>query len=81
MGVCPPFPLRDERGAVINPVAGINDRVPYSPRQTCGAAGCHDYTKITEGFHFTQGKGEAVPSSTTARASAMTSGCVTPLRD
>ena len=67
MGVCPPFPLRDERGVVINPVAGINDRVPYSPRQTCGATGCHDYAKITEGFHFTQGKGEAVPAKFAAR--------------
>lgn len=73
MGVCPPFPLRDERGAVINPVARINDRVPYSPRQTCGAAGCHDYAKITEGFHFTQGKGEAVSAKFAARYNWVTS--------
>jgi len=57
-GVCPPFPLRDEQGAVINPAKHINDTVPYSPKQTCGATGCHDYAKITEGFHFTQGAGE-----------------------
>jgi hypothetical protein len=60
-GVCPPFPLRDEAGNVINPVANPKVNTPYSPRQTCGAAGCHDYDKITQGFHFTQGKGEAMP--------------------
>jgi hypothetical protein len=61
VGVCPPFQLRDEAGQIINPVKGINADVPYSPRQTCGAAGCHDYEKITSGFHFTQGKGEKLP--------------------
>lgn len=60
MGVCPPFPLRDEKGELINPIDGINDKVAYSPKQTCGAKGCHNYDKITEGFHFTQGKGEKV---------------------
>ncbi|WP_449243863.1 multiheme c-type cytochrome [Desulfobacca acetoxidans] len=58
-GVCPPFKLRDEQGRIIDPVHGINNKVPYSPRQTCGA--CHNYQLITEGFHFTQGKGEALP--------------------
>jgi thiosulfate reductase cytochrome b subunit len=67
IGVCPPFPLRDEAGKVIDPVRGVNDGVPYSPKQTCGAAGCHDYKKITEGFHFTQGKGEAMPPEYAAR--------------
>jgi hypothetical protein len=57
-GVCPPFPLRDEAGAIINPNADPKVSVPYSPKQTCGASGCHDYDKITEGFHFQQGKGE-----------------------
>ena len=56
-GVCPPFHLRDEQGAIINPVAGENTDRPYSPRQTCGA--CHDYDLITQGFHFTMGAGEA----------------------
>jgi formate dehydrogenase gamma subunit len=56
--VCPPFFLRDEAGNIIDPVHNINADKPYSPKQTCGAAGCHDYNKITEGFHFTQGKGE-----------------------
>jgi hypothetical protein len=55
-GVCPPFHLLDEDGNVINPVAGINADKPYSPKQTCGK--CHDYEKITQGFHFQQGKDE-----------------------
>lgn len=59
--ICPPYYLRDEQGREINPVKGINAQAPYSPRQTCAAAGCHDYEKITQGYHFTQGKGEAVP--------------------
>lgn len=54
--VCPPFFLRDEGGNVINPVAGENASTPYSPKQTCGA--CHDYDKITQGFHFQQGADE-----------------------
>jgi len=56
MGICPPIFLRDENGNIINPVSGINADVPYSPKQTCGK--CHDYDKITKGFHFQQGKGE-----------------------
>lgn len=67
LGVCPPFKLRDEKGNIIDPINGINANVPYSPKQTCGAAGCHDYNKITEGFHFTQGKGEAVPQEMAER--------------
>ena len=55
--VCPPFHLLDENGDIIDPVKGINSDKPYSPKQTCGK--CHDYEKITEGYHFTQGKGEA----------------------
>lgn len=60
-GVCPPFRLRDHDGNVIDPVRGVNAGAPYSPKQTCGAAGCHDYEKITAGYHFTQGRGEPVP--------------------
>ncbi len=56
-GVCPPFFLKDEAGNIIDPVHNLNADQPYSPKQTCGA--CHDYQKITEGFHFTQGKGES----------------------
>ena len=55
-GVCPPFYLYDEQGKVIDPVHEINSYQPYSPKQTCGK--CHDYNKITEGFHFQQGRGE-----------------------
>ncbi len=60
-GVCPPFYLKDEAGNIIDPVHNVNADKPYSPKQTCGATGCHDYNKITEGFHFTQGRGEKVP--------------------
>jgi hypothetical protein len=62
-GVCPPFNLYDEDGNIIDPVNGINADKPYSPKQTCGK--CHDYEKITEGFHFQQGKDE-IPSGTLA---------------
>ncbi len=54
--VCPPFFLRDERGQAIDPVHGRNAKAPYSPKRTCGA--CHDYDKITDGYHFQQGRGE-----------------------
>lgn len=64
-GVCPPFQLRDEQGNVINPVAGENADKPYSPKQTCGE--CHDYEKITKGFHFMQGKGEEPTADQKAR--------------
>lgn len=57
-GVCPPFFLRDEDGNIIDPVNNVNADKPYSPKQTCGASGCHDYDKITEGYHFTQGADE-----------------------
>lgn len=73
LGVCPPFPLRDESGNPIDPVHGENDTAPYSPRQTCGASGCHDYKKITEGFHFTQGKGEPIPDTFASRYGWVTS--------
>jgi hypothetical protein len=66
-GVCPPYQLRDEQGGIIDPVRGVNASVPYSPRQTCATTGCHDYDKITQGYHFTQGKGEAVPKDMAAR--------------
>lgn len=68
-GVCPPFKLRDEQGQVIDPLNGINASAPYSPKQTCGAIGCHDYGLITEGFHFAQGKGEKLPAEYAARYS------------
>ena len=72
-GVCPPFHLRDEQGRKIDPVAGENARAPYSPRQTCGAAGCHDYERITRGYHFTQGLGEPPTADQRARYAWATS--------
>ena len=30
------------------------DRTPYSPKRTCGD--CHDYARITNGYHFQQGR-------------------------
>ncbi len=67
LGVCPPFYLRSEDGEIIDPVHGIRDRLPYSPRQTCAAQGCHDYERITQGYHFTQGRGEQPPADMAAR--------------
>jgi hypothetical protein len=43
--------LRDRLG---NNIA-VGSATPYSPERTCG--GCHDVSKITEGYHFQQGKG------------------------
>jgi len=63
--VCPPFNLFDEDGALIDPVNGINAGKPYSPKQTCGK--CHDYDKITMGFHFQQGKDEMASEEALAR--------------
>jgi hypothetical protein len=36
-----------------NPVT-VDSKVPYSPKKTCGA--CHDYDRITNGYHFQQGR-------------------------
>ena len=58
IGVCPPFFIRDMNGVVINPVKSQNANEPYSPKQTCGLTGCHNYKKITKGYHFQQGKDE-----------------------
>lgn len=63
--VCPPFFLRDLSGRVINPVKGENADAPYSPKQTCGV--CHDYARITEGFHFQQGANEKPTEDQAAR--------------
>ncbi len=54
--VCPPFFLRDETGRIIDPVHRPGSNRPYSPKQTCGA--CHDYGRITSGYHFQQGRDE-----------------------
>jgi len=47
---CPPFYLRTDTGAVINPMTGENADQPFSTRQTCGA--CHDVDTISKGYHF-----------------------------
>lgn len=73
MGVCPPYPLRGQCGRVIDPVWGVNVNEPYSPRQTCGMSGCHDYDKLVQGYHFTQGKGEMMPERMAARYRWVTS--------
>jgi len=36
-----------------NPLS-IDSKIPYSPKRTCG--GCHDYDRITRGYHFQQGR-------------------------
>lgn len=36
-----------------NPLT-IDSKIPYSPKRTCGA--CHDYDRITNGYHFQQGR-------------------------
>jgi len=51
----PPVYLRTENGQIINPITGTNADQPYSPEQTCGLSGCHDYNQITQGYHFQQG--------------------------
>jgi len=53
---CPPFYLRADDGQIINPIAGLNSDKPYSTRQTCGF--CHDYKKISQGYHFQMGMNE-----------------------
>ncbi|NWG12929.1 MAG: hypothetical protein HXY20_05265 [Acidobacteria bacterium] len=45
----------------------MNAAVPYSPKQTCGRSGCHNYNLITQGFHFTQGAGEEPTADQKAR--------------
>lgn len=57
-GICPPFYIKNQQGELINPAKKQNIDQPYSPKQTCGTAGCHDYEKITKGYHFQQGKDE-----------------------
>ncbi len=49
------FSLTDECGETI--VANAENPMPPSMEQTCGA--CHDYAKITSGFHFSPTAGGA----------------------
>ncbi len=41
------------RGYDGNPLT-LESKTPYSPKKTCG--GCHDYDRITNGYHFQQGR-------------------------
>lgn len=42
--------LRGFDGSVLT----IESKIPYSPKKTCGS--CHDYDRITNGYHFQQGR-------------------------
>jgi formate dehydrogenase gamma subunit len=53
---CPPFYLRDEYGQIIDPNTDPSVSRPVSTKQTCGA--CHDYARVTRGYHFQTGKDE-----------------------
>ncbi len=41
------------RGFDGNPLT-LESKAPYSPKKTCGT--CHDYPRITNGYHFQQGR-------------------------
>jgi formate dehydrogenase gamma subunit len=49
----PAIYLLDANGSFINPVRGDNADTPFSTKRTCGM--CHDYSQITQGFHFQMG--------------------------
>lgn len=65
---CPPFNLKDEDGNIIDPTKDENGKpidpalppsgIPQavSAKQTCGT--CHDYERITKGYHFQTGRDE-----------------------
>jgi len=44
------IPLKGFDGQVLT----VDSKNPYSPKKTCG--GCHDYARITNGYHFQQGR-------------------------
>ncbi len=50
----PSFPMLDESGNNV-----LDTGLPYSPKQTCGSGGCHDYEKIADAYHFDFGSKEA----------------------
>ena len=52
--------LKDRSGAALTPTS----TEPYSPRQTCGA--CHDVDSIANGYHFQQGRTDALGNIQTA---------------
>jgi hypothetical protein len=46
--------LRGFDGTPLTP----ESKTPYSPKKTCGA--CHDYDRITRGYHFQQGRTDGI---------------------
>lgn len=46
----PKIDLRGYDGSLLS----MESKSPYSPKKTCGA--CHDYERITRGYHFQQGR-------------------------
>ncbi len=50
----PAIPLLTEDGEHV-----LGSGKPYSPRESCGGSGCHDYDKITHAYHLEQGRDEA----------------------
>lgn len=70
---CPPFHLRDEKGDIIDPTKDaegnpVDPNLPVqqqgipravSTKKTCGA--CHDYNRVTRGYHFQAGRDELYP--------------------
>jgi len=51
------MPLIDDQGGKIIP--DVEPILPFSTRQTCGA--CHDYEKISHGWHFNAAEPNAAP--------------------
>lgn len=49
----PNINLLDKDGNIIDPISDETVSVPFSTEQTCGM--CHDYDKITSGYHFQAG--------------------------
>jgi hypothetical protein len=47
------IPIRGFDGQVLT----AESKEPYSPKRTCGP--CHDYRRITNGYHFQQGRTDA----------------------
>ncbi|MCX5758775.1 MAG: NapC/NirT family cytochrome c [Candidatus Hydrogenedentes bacterium] len=58
---CPPFFLRDVYGQIIDPNVDPTVSRSVSTKQTCGE--CHDYAKVTRGYHFQMGKDELYPAN------------------
>lgn len=55
---CPPFYLKDENGAIIDPTVEEDVNRPVSLKQTCDGLACHDVGQIERGYHFQAGADE-----------------------